>query len=84
MGDMGDVFNDWRKQKTAKRAKNTEDSTAILKAANCPFTSHNGGTHLVIFCGDKTIDFWPSTGLWMVRGLPRKNRGVRNLLEYLR
>ena len=84
MGDMGDTFNAWNVEKKAKRKSNTENSTARLVDARVPFTAHNGGAHLVIVCGGRTIDFWPSTGLWMVRGLLRKSRGVQDLLEYLR
>lgn len=84
MGDMGDVFNDWREQKAAKRASNTEQSTTLLKRAGIFFDSKNGGTHLVVWAGNDDIDFWPSTGLWIVRGGDgKRRRGVRKLIEYV-
>jgi len=84
MGDMGDVFNDLRKIKQEKRASNTESSTALLAAAGIRFLSLNGGVHLRVKAGVRDVDFWPSTGLWMVAGEQRKNRGVRNLINYVK
>ena len=63
MGDMADVFNDLRKMKQEKRASNTESATAMLVAAGIQFKSFNGGVHLQIIAGNKSVNFWPSTGL---------------------
>lgn len=84
MGDMGEVFNDLRKIKQAKRASNTPDSTAMLRAAGILFRAYNGGVHLKLLAGDKLVNFWPSTGLWMVEGNTRKSRGVRKLINYVK
>lgn len=84
MGDMGDVFNDWQKQKAAKRSSNTEQSTETLKRAGMIFRSHNAGSHLEVLAGSKTVDFWPSTGLWIVRGqADYRRRGVRKLIDFV-
>ena len=82
MGDMADVFNDMRAHKKDKRASNTVSSTQMLVDKGVSFKSLNGGAHLQLnhVCG--VINFWPSTGLWMVSGNPKKYRGVRNLLQY--
>ena len=84
MGDMADVFNDLRKMKQEKRASNTESATAMLVAAGIQFKSFNGCVHLQIIAGNKSVNFWPSTGLWMVAGEQRKSRGVRNLIKYVK
>lgn len=83
MGDMGDVFNDWREHKQAKRADNTKQSTALLQQAGVIFDSLNAGAHLVVQADPNVVDFWPSTGLWIVRGQPAKRRGVRKLIEFV-
>lgn len=84
MGDMGDVFNAWREQKQAKRANNTKQSTALLQRAGVIFDSLNGGAHLVVQAGPSIVDFWPSTGLWIVRGRKtEKRRGVRKLIDFV-
>ena len=81
MGDVGDYWRDTRGYYQEKRAKNTASSTAILEREKIPFTSHNGGVHLVI-CD--AWDFWPSTGLFIERATGKKGRGVFNLLKLIR
>lgn len=82
MGDMGEVFNDLKQVKKEKRAANTQSSTEILKAEGFTFLSLNGGAHLVV-AGNGIVDFWPSTGLWIVRG-GKKGRGVKNLIKFIK
>lgn len=82
---MGDVFNAMKKAKQEKRAQNRETSPEILRRAGVAFAEFNMGAHLVVKHGDGaiTVDFWPGTGKWIVRG-GRKGRGVFNLLRLLR
>lgn len=83
MGDVGDDFNALKKMRQEKRASNREDSAAILSRAGIVFESKNLDAHLVVQAGAKTVDFWPGTGLWIVRGTKEKRRGVRKLVEYV-
>ena len=80
MSDMGESFRDMTRYKKEKRAANTQSSTRLLEANAVPFESKNGGAHLIVQGIDCTIDFWPSTGLFHIRG-GRKGRGIRNLLK---
>lgn len=82
MGDMAEVFNDWNKLKQEKHASNREQSTAMLAAAGIQFESKNAGAHLIVKASGFLIDFWPGTGLWQVRGLSNRKRGVRNLIAF--
>lgn len=81
MGDMGDIFNEMREASQKRRASNRENSAEILTRARIPFESKNDGAHLIV---DGRIDFWPGTGLWIVRGRKQKRRGVRRLIIYVR
>lgn len=85
MGDMGEIFNDLREMKKEKRASNTEQSTAILQRSGVVFSSPNGGTHLVVLAGPHVVDFWPSTGLWIIRKAKTnaRQRGVRKLVQFV-
>lgn len=83
MGDMGDDFNALKKFKQQKRADNRESSTAILTRAGIVFESKNMVAHLVVLAGAKIVDFWPGTGLWIVRGSCQQRRGVRKLVAYV-
>lgn len=85
MGDMGEVFNDMREFKKAKRASNTQSSTELLEKHGISFQSKNGGAHLVVWAGNYDVDFWPSTGLWIVRGQDTyRHRGVRKLVDFVK
>lgn len=84
MGDMGEFFNDMRKAKKEKRASNTEQSTELLKKHKIGFQSKNGGAHLVVTAGNYDVDFWPSTGLWIIRGEKKRHGGVRNLIDFFK
>ena len=79
---MRETFILVRKQRQEKRNHNKEQSTNLLKQAEISFESKNSGNHLIILSTPK-IDFYPSTGLWRVRGENRNRRGVKNLLKYL-
>jgi hypothetical protein len=83
MGDMGEMFNEWREDKKKKKASNLEFSTNELIKRGVSFESKNGGVHLVIESLDGLIDFWPSTGKFKVRASNEYKRGLRNLLKHL-
>lgn len=54
-----------------------------LEAAGIQFESKNGGAHLVVSAAGLVVDFWPGTGLWVVRGTNERRRGVRHLIKRL-
>lgn len=43
----------------------------------------NEGRQLVIKKGNKTVDFWPGTGTYVVRGFNTRGRGREQLIEEL-
>lgn len=81
MGDMGEVFNAMREAGKKKRARNRENSAALLEEAGIKFESKNLGAHLIV---EGRYDFWPGTGLWIKRGTKRKRRGVHKLIEQIK
>lgn len=84
MGDMAEGWDQWRAMKQEKRRSNLAHSTRLLETNGIPVTVHNGGIHLVLTKGDQIIDYWPSTGLWWIRGTSNKRRGVQRLLAYMK
>jgi hypothetical protein len=84
MGDMGEGWAEWRQAKQEKKRSNMAYSTRQLREAGIEFTMHNSGIHLVLKKGENTIDFWPSTGLWWVRGAQKKCRGITRLITYMK
>lgn len=84
MSEMAEVWSDLREHSQRKKRSNLASSTALLNHNGIPFVSHNNGIHLVVTKGDKTIDYWPSTGLWWIRGTRNKRRGVKRLVSFMK
>lgn len=81
MDDMGDYWRGMAEASKHKRAANRANSADLLRQAGVEFESKNGGAHLVVYGVDRTFDFWPGTGLWVVRHSSDKRRGVRGLIK---
>ncbi len=82
-GFESEDYRAWDKAKQEKRASNREQSALILQRGGCVFESKNNGAHLIVLAGPHEVDFWPGTGLWIVRGEQQKRRGVRKLLTFV-
>lgn len=82
--DMGDLWRAIKAQRQEKRANNRKSSEELLREAGIPFENKNGGAHLIVRpVGSKlTVDFWPGTGRWTVRGLNQTAFGVHKLLAW--
>ncbi len=83
MSEMSEVFGSIRAESQQKRADNREASASLLTRAGAVFESKNAGAHLVVLSGPNVVDFWPGTGLWIVRGAQAKLRGVRKLIAFI-
>lgn len=81
MSEMGDLFAEKRRHDQQMRATRRASSTELLAAACVRFESKNDGAHLIVTAGAKRIDFWPGTGLWIVRGESKRRYGVDALLS---
>ena len=82
--DMGEMFNEHRKERQEKRAKNRADSASVLRNAGLLFVEKNNGAHLIVTgARGHIVDFWPGTGLWKMRGSTQQHRGVGKLVKML-
>lgn len=72
-----------RQMQKQKRKANLEYSTKFLQSRGIPFKTLNNGVHLRVEVKGAVIDFWPSTGLWILKDGTR-NRGIFNLHKYIR
>jgi hypothetical protein len=84
MNEVSEMWRERREYKQKKKRSNLAHSTAQLTSAGLPFVSHNSGVHLVLMKGEQAVDFWPSTGLWWIRGTSNKRRGIQKLIQYLK
>jgi hypothetical protein len=80
--DAGDLWREIRAARQKKRASNRSDSPQLLADAGLGFEIKNDGAHLIVAAGSKTVDFWPGTGLWIVRGTAIRRRGVDRLINF--
>lgn len=83
--ELTEMWRDYKQSRQEKKHSNKDNSTATLDRNNIKYASHNNGVHLVIEAGQRTIDYWPSTGKFLVRPMPPSKRpipgrGIRQLL----
>jgi len=82
MSDLAEIYKIMRESSREKKQNNQAFSTALLDTLGVDYDSRNNGVHLIVFGENETIDFYPSTGKWIVRkGIT--SRGVKKLLERL-
>jgi len=84
MSEMAEIWSSIREASQLKRRTNMAESTKRLVREGLTFTSHNHGVHLVLMKGAQPIDYWPSTGLWWIRGTSNKRRGVDRLVRFMK
>lgn len=82
--DMGDLWRSIKAQRQEKRADNRRSSEELLREAGITFENKNFGAHLIVRPSGSgaTVDFWPGTGRWTVRGTNRTAFGVHKLIEW--
>ena len=83
MGDMGEMYSDWKKHGQARRANNRASSPNMLDDAGVKYESKNGGFHLIVIAPECKIDFWPGTGRWNARN-GVYGFGVKKLIKYIK
>ena len=83
MGDMGEGWDEYKKERQAKKLSNKENSIRLLIEKNIYFESRNNEIHLIVKHNGFVVDFWASTGKFIFRNAQIKGRGVFNLIKYL-
>lgn len=67
-----------------QKRRNIAVNQRMLETKNIEFSTKNNGVHLVIPNRKGTIDYWPTTDKWRVRGQKETQSGVEKLLAYIR
>ena len=78
-----EYFTEQREARKKKRKSNREYSLGFLKRKNIPFVELNNGVHVRLVFGEETIDFYPSTGLYILKDGTR-DRGIFNLWKLVK
>ena len=72
-----------RKARSEKRKANKEYNLAFLKRKDIPFVDMNNGVHVRLVFDGETIDFYPSTGLYILKD-GTKGRGIFSLWKLVK
>lgn len=83
MGDLAEDFAALRADSKARRANNRSKSADRLNEAGVRYLERSYGSHLIIETPMR-IDFWPGTGLWIIRNSNERGRGVDKLLARIK
>jgi len=81
MGDVGDfwrdVKTDWKQRSKDKKWANIQNGEQALTGMKIPFEKKSLHHYVV---GNK-IDYWPSTGKYIVRKNNKSGRGLKNMVR---
>lgn len=84
MGDMGDLYNDWREIRKGERQERADKAPEqIAKLEQLGFMVRElspHGPHLRII---DAVDYWPSTGKWRFLKERARGHGFDSLLRAL-
>ena len=76
-------FTEQREARKKKRKSNKEYGLEFLKRKNIPFVELNSGVHVRVVLDGENIDFYPSTGLYILKDGTR-GRGIFNLWKLVK
>jgi hypothetical protein len=86
--DLSAVYEEMDERSKQKRQGHRDRAPKLLKDAGIDFSEHNLGAHIVVFGKGETIDFWPGTGRWTVRGAgeayKRTKFGIFKLIKHMK
>ena len=82
--DESAIWRAMREDSQRRRARNRENSAAVLRTKGIAFEERNAGAHLIVRHAGTVVDFWPGTGKWIMRGSGLSGRGMQNLINRLR
>ncbi len=85
MGDQAEIWAGMRAAKKERQRTRYQTSIEKLDKAGVTYQTFNKGNMLRIVVDKGTVDFWPSTGLWIVRNTQPEFRGcgVGSLILWL-
>jgi len=80
--ETAQVYRAMKGHSKGKRGNNRKMGAKFLADKDIPFTTNNGGAHLIVEGNECFIDYWPGTGKWISRN-GKKGFGVKNLIRYV-
>lgn len=84
MSDAIEAFQFMKQRRKEQHSDRRDFAPEFLTENGIPFTTKNGGAHLIVEGKTCYIDFWPGTGRWIVRDGKTKGFGIRNLVDWIK
>lgn len=88
MGDMGEYWRDIKpvlKEKHKKHVARMGNSTSKnIERLGYPFTHYPENHQFAIETEKGVIDYWGTTGTWIVRKTRKRGKGLHSLREFLK
>lgn len=83
--EMAEEFERRKEESKIKRRNNRENAPKVLEGGGIQHIVKNNGAHIIIqIGGDDKIDFWPGTGKWIPRDTQQHERGILDLIRYIK
>ena len=82
MSEIGGCFKALKERSKVKKLSNIESSTLMVMDKGYDVYIKNNGVHLIVSHNNKVVDFWPSTGKFIVRN-GKTGHGVKRLIKEL-
>ena len=87
MGDMGDIYRDWKEhrkqQKDIRMNLNIEKILSLSPTLQFTYRLYEATGQIAIQHGSYEIDFFTTTGTWIVRGKKLRGHGFNSLRKFL-
>lgn len=86
MSDLADDFRalkEHRRKEKEKRHSDSSEAREQIRREALDVEEKNNGLHWIVRTEKETIDFWPTSGRWMVRGNKAQGYDGRSLAKRL-
>jgi len=87
MGDMGDIYRDWKyhkqQQKDIRMNLNKERVESLSQTLQFTYRFYEATGQAAIQHGSYEVDFFTTTGTWIVRGKKLRGHGFNSLRKFL-
>lgn len=87
MGDMAEHWKDvkplMKRDSEQRKDRNQANGIKTIASMGYEYELKNFNNHVVVKHKGVTVDYWPSTGKWIVRKKDKSGRGIKPLTNYL-
>lgn len=80
---MGEFYAGLRQERQERGAERRDHAPRVLAEEGVNIARiENNGAHIIIHHAAQHVDFWPASGLWIVRETKERRRGLWPLIRH--